>query len=150
METLKVFHFTIFLVISSTLARSEQIMMNSRKLDETTPDLQNKCGGCPCNNPCNPSPPPQQPSPPPPSPPPPSLPPPAPKKPQPSNYCPPPPIGGGGESGQSPPSAPYIYINGPPQNLYPVGGYYSGSGRIFSTGLIPFLIGSALGFIAFW
>ncbi|KAL6543819.1 hypothetical protein OROGR_010316 [Orobanche gracilis] len=148
MAMLKVFHFTIsiFLVISSTLARSEQIM-NSRKLAETPPDLQSKCGGCPCNNPCNPSPPPPLPSPPPPSPPPPSLPPSAPKKPQPSNYCPPPP---GGEIGQSPPSAPYIYINGPPQNLYPVNTYYSGSDRIFSTGLVPFLIGCAVGFVAFW
>ncbi|GER44480.1 proline-rich family protein [Striga asiatica] len=61
----------------------------------TTPtDLENKCGECPCNNPCTTTPPP----------------PPLEKRP-PSSYCPPPPSRGG----QNPP---YIYINGPPGSVY--------------------------------
>lgn len=131
MATLKVLQFTIFLGMMSTLVQSQQ-----------PPDLENKCGSCPCNNPCNPTP-----SPPPPALPPP--PPPPPKKKPPSNYCPPPPSGGGG-GGQYPPNPPYIYINGPPGNLYPVDPYYSGSGRSLSTGLMPFLISTVLGLIAFW
>ncbi|CAI9756005.1 unnamed protein product [Fraxinus pennsylvanica] len=111
--------------------------LNPRKLDdEAPPDLQNKCGNCPCNNPCNQAPPP----PPPPSPPPP------PKIKPPSNYCPPPPSGGGG--GQYPPNPPYIYINGPPGNLYPVDPYYSGASRRFSLRL-PFFISAVLGILAF-
>lgn len=137
----KILHFTIFLAMISIVARS-QAETNSRKLDETPPPgLENKCGGCPCNNPCNP----------PPSPPPPALPPPPPppkKQPPPSNYCPPPPSGGGGGGGQYPPNPPYIYINGPPGNLYPVDPFYSGSGRILSSGLTPFFIAAALGLIA--
>lgn len=134
MANQKMLCFTIFLALFST----------SVSQDQTTPDpdLQNKCGSCPCNNPCNP----------PPSPPPPALPPPppppAPKKPPPSSNCPPPP-GGGGGGGQFP-SPPYIYINGPPGNLYPVDAFYSGSGRGFSTGLVPFLISSLLCLVAFW
>ncbi|KAI3453117.1 hypothetical protein Pfo_009780 [Paulownia fortunei] len=139
MARLRVLHFTVFLAMISTLVQTEELM-NSRKLDEAPPDFQNKCGSCPCNNPCNPPP-----SPPPPSPPPPPPPPP-PKKTPLSNYCPPPPSGGGG--GQYPPNPPYIFINGPPGNLYPVD--YSGSGRSFSTGLVPFLISSVVGLIAFW
>lgn len=141
MATLKVLHFTIFLAMISTSVVQSQQLMNSRKLDETpAPNLENKCGSCPCNNPCNPPP-----SPPPPCPPPP---PPPPKKPPPSNNCPPPPNGGGG--GQYPPNPPYIYINGPPGDLYPVDSYYSGSGRSLSTGLMPFLISTVLGLIALW
>lgn len=130
MARLKILHLTIFVAMISTLGESQQ------------PDLENKCGGCPCNNPCNPPP-----SPPPPALPPPSPPPPAPKKqPPPSNYCPPPPSGGG----QYPPNPPYIYINGPPGNLYPVDQYYSGSGRSSSAGFTPFFITAVLGLIAFW
>ncbi|XP_047965843.1 leucine-rich repeat extensin-like protein 6 [Salvia hispanica] len=122
MASLKILQFTIFLAIISTSVKSQE---------------ENKCGGCPCNNPCNP----------PPSPPPPALPPPPPKKkPPPSNYCPPPPSGGG----QNPPNPPYIYINGPPGNLYPVDPYYSGSVRSFSSGLMPFLISAGLGLLAIW
>ncbi|KAL8531830.1 hypothetical protein ACS0TY_008435 [Phlomoides rotata] len=140
MATPKFMKFTIFLAIISTFVQSEAVM-NSRKLDETPPDLQNKCGSCPCNNPCNQPPPPPPPSPPPP-----------PKKQPPSIYCPPPPSGGGSGSGggQYVPSPPYIFINGPPGNLYPVDPYYSGSGRSSSMGLIQFLISTFLGLIAFW
>ncbi|CAA3026486.1 Hypothetical predicted protein [Olea europaea subsp. europaea] len=135
MARLKMMQFTVFLVIISMAVRIEAL--NPRKLDdETPPDLQNKCGNCPCNNPCNQAPPP----PPPPSP----SPPPPPKIKPPSNYCPPPPSGGG----QYPPNPPYIYINGPPGNLYPVDPYYSGASRGFSLGL-PFFISTVLGFIAF-
>ncbi|MFS8028748.1 hypothetical protein Hanom_Chr16g01514071 [Helianthus anomalus] len=80
-------------------------------------DDQIKCGGCPCNNPCyTTSPPP----PPPPSPPPPKM-----STPTPGlvNPCPPPPITGGG-SGMAPPG--YIYITGPPGDVYPVNPFFSG------------------------
>ncbi|PIN02796.1 hypothetical protein CDL12_24686 [Handroanthus impetiginosus] len=139
MARLKLLQVTIFLAIISTLVQSQELK-NSRKLDEAAPpDLQNKCGSCPCDQPCNP----------PPSPPPPPPPPPTPKKPPPSNYCPPPPSGGGG-GGEYPPNPPYLYINGPPGNLYPVDASYSGSGRILSMGLMPFLISGAIGIIALW
>ncbi|KAI3466998.1 hypothetical protein Pfo_023661 [Paulownia fortunei] len=131
MARLRLLQITIFLAMLSALVQAEKLM-NSRKLDESPPDLDNKCGSCPCDNPCNPPP-----SPPPPSPPPPT------KKPEPSNYCPPPP------SGQNPPNPPYIYVNGPPGNLYPVYPYYSGDGRSFSMGIIPFMISSILWLLAF-
>ncbi|KAK4430296.1 hypothetical protein Salat_1330300 [Sesamum alatum] len=131
MARLRLLQITTFLaIILSASAQAEKEPMNSRKLDdESPPDLDNKCGSCPCNSPCIPLP-----SPPPPSPPPP------PKNPQPSN-CPPPP------SGQNPPSRPsppYIYVNGPPGNLYPVYPYNSGHSRSFSMGIIPFLISSSI------
>ncbi|XP_022882025.1 leucine-rich repeat extensin-like protein 3 [Olea europaea var. sylvestris] len=133
MSIFKMLKFIVFLVFVSIAVRSEGL--NPRKLDdETPPDFQNKCGNCPCNNPCNQAPPP----PPPPSPPPP------PKIKPPSNYCPPPPSGGG----QYPPNPPYIYVNGPPGNMYPVDPYYSGAGRSFSLRL-PFFISTILGILAF-
>ncbi|XP_042008977.1 chitin-binding lectin 1-like [Salvia splendens] len=128
MARFKILHFTIFLGMISNLVESQQATHSRKLLDETPPELENKCRGCPCNNPCNP---------------PPSPPPPPPKKqPPPSNYCPPPPSGGG----QNPP---YIYINGPPGNLYPVDPYYSGSARSISSGLMPFLISAVTGLLAF-
>ncbi|KAK3027661.1 hypothetical protein RJ639_041898 [Escallonia herrerae] len=113
--------------------------LNPRKLDVVNsepvkpPDNENKCGGCSsCNNPCNQSPPPPPPvyMPPPP--------PPVPKKPPPSTpYCPPPP-------------STYIYMTGPPGNLYPVDPYFSGGDRSFAVGL-PLLVGCGLvGLLAFW
>ncbi|KAL7606612.1 hypothetical protein Lser_V15G15010 [Lactuca serriola] len=104
-------------------------------LDDTTstttvsggsPEDLIKCGGCPCNNPCyiTSPPPPPPPTPPltPPPPPPPKMP-----SPTPGLNCPPPPTGGGYALG--PPS--YIYITGPPENLYPVNQYFSGAHRNF-------------------
>nr|GMD26636.1 chitin-binding lectin 1-like [Ipomoea batatas] len=113
--------------------------LNPRKLDDTTGE--NKCGGCPCNNPCPvPSPPPPPPALPPPSPPP-------PKKP-PSSYCPPPPGGGYVPSGPTTPNNQYIYFNGPPGNLYPVDQYFSGAGK---PGFSLVIAGAFLGFLAlFW
>ncbi|PSR88180.1 T-cell surface glycoprotein CD8 beta chain like [Actinidia chinensis var. chinensis] len=102
--------------------------LNPRKLDDTTvtgpPDSGIKCTSCsPCNNPCNQIPPPP--------------PPPPPKKP-PTQYCPPP-----------PPSS-FIYITGPPGNLYPVDPYFSGGRQNFPAGL-PLLMGCGLvGLLAFW
>ncbi|CAA0832979.1 Unknown protein [Striga hermonthica] len=48
------------------------------------------------------------------------------------------------------PNAPYIFINGPPQDLYPVDNFSSGSGRVFSTGPVRLLIGGFLGLVALW
>ncbi|PIA63407.1 hypothetical protein AQUCO_00201031v1 [Aquilegia coerulea] len=62
-----------------------------------------KCTACSsCENPCGQHPPPPPPSPPPPAPTTPSK-----------QYCPP------------PPSPPYIYVTGPPGQLYPFDPYYS-------------------------
>lgn len=124
--------FLLFFVVATPITNG----LNPRKLDEG----ENKCGGCPCNKPCiPPSPPPPPPSPPPPSPPP-------PKKP-PSGYdCPPPPYsgggggGGGGENIPYPPNSQYIYMTGPPGNLYPVDHDFGGAKRSFSSGF-PLLIG---------
>ncbi|XP_027346561.1 chitin-binding lectin 1-like [Abrus precatorius] len=81
------------------------------------------------------------PPPPPPAIPPPSPPPPSPKKP-PSQYCPPP-----------PPSS-FIYITGPPGNLYPVDENFSAAinhrhHRNFATFLLPLLVG-LVSTLAFW
>ncbi|XP_052204133.1 probable pathogenesis-related protein ARB_02861 [Diospyros lotus] len=102
-----------------------------RKLDDVTPpDSGVKCSGCsPCNKPCTQYPPP----------PPPVLPPPPPKKP-PSQNCPPPP---------SPPSA-YLYITGPPGNLYPIDQYYSGIGRSSAGGVVVLIGWGLVGLLAFW
>lgn len=130
MSTLKLLQITIFLALFSSLIQASE--KPSRKLDENPPDLENKCGDCPCDNPCNP-----QPSPPPPSP----------KYPPPSNDCPPPPAAKKPPKGTNPP---YIYINGPPGSVYPVYPYYSGGGRSVLVGKFPFLIiGCLLWVVAF-
>ncbi|CAN4124950.1 unnamed protein product [Withania somnifera] len=109
--------FLLFFVVTMSITNG----LNPRKLDEG----DNKCGGCPCNKPCNPPPPP---------------PPPPPKKP-PSGYnCPPPPYSGGGESVPYPPNSQYIYMTGPPGDLYPVDHNVNGAKRSFSNGF-PLLIG---------
>ncbi|KAL1531930.1 pollen-specific leucine-rich repeat extensin-like protein 3 [Salvia divinorum] len=126
MSTLKLLQITIFLALFSSLIQADEKPL--RKLDENPPDLENKCGDCPCDNPCNP----------PPSPPPP---PPSPKYPPPSNNCPPPPAAQKPPKGTNPP---YIYINGPPGSVYPVYPYYSGGRRSVLIGEIPFLIISCL------
>ncbi|KAI3744399.1 hypothetical protein L1987_57479 [Smallanthus sonchifolius] len=113
----------VFLV--TLVAAAAPIKGMNRRLDNTTkvpydsPDDQIKCGGCPCNNPCYTT----SPPPPPPSPPPPKIP-----TPTPVLNCPPPPTGSGG-SGLASPG--YIYITGPPGDLYPVNPYFSGSHRNF-------------------
>lgn len=137
--------FLLFFVVATPITNG----LNSRKLDET----ENKCGGCPCDKPCNP------PSPPPPSPPPPSLPPPSPPPPKkpPSGYnCPPPPYsggGGGGGGGENVPYAPnsqYIYMTGPPGDLYPVDHDVGGAKRSFSSGFSLLIGGFFLGLLSFW
>uniref|UniRef100_A0A2P2QLK1 Nutrient reservoir n=1 Tax=Rhizophora mucronata TaxID=61149 RepID=A0A2P2QLK1_RHIMU len=105
---------------------------DSRKLDDTTAPgpAGEKCSPCstspPPPPPSSPPPPPVCPPPPPPALPPPELPPPPPKK-SPSRYCPPP-----------PPS--YIYMTGPPGNLYPIDNNFGGAGRGSAVGW-PVLIG---------
>ncbi|XP_027362126.1 extensin-1-like [Abrus precatorius] len=123
----------ILLLISVTLPIKD---VDSRKLDETTNNGNEKCAPCGGNTPSPPpiiypSPPPPilYPSPPPPilypSPPPPliylSPPPPSPNKP-PSVYYPPPPSPKKPPSGYYPPPSPSynIYNTGPPGNLYPI------------------------------
>ncbi|XP_020229968.1 extensin [Cajanus cajan] len=103
----------------------------SRKLDATNGDV--KCGSC--EGGYTPSPPPptiEYLSPPPPSPLPP--PPPSPKKPS-SKYCPP------------PPSSAYMYLTGPPGNLYPVDENFSGASpsrhQSFSL-FLPLLVATVL------
>ncbi|KAI8021840.1 hypothetical protein LOK49_LG03G00924 [Camellia lanceoleosa] len=108
----------------------------TRKLDDTTvptsPDSGIKCGSCPaCNNPCNQSPPPPPPSPPLPPPPPP----PPPKK---QKNCPP------------PPPSQFIYITGPPGNLYPIDTYYGGAGRSFAVDLALLIGCGIVGLVSFW
>ncbi|CAI9095962.1 OLC1v1032009C1 [Oldenlandia corymbosa var. corymbosa] len=102
----------IFLLLGLVITPS----MIQAQLPGTGDVGENKCGGCPCNSPCYTSPPP----PPPPSPPPP------PKKP-PTSYCPPPP----GSIVPFPPTPPsqYIYITGPPGDVYPVDHDYGKAGR---------------------
>ncbi|GLT36937.1 hypothetical protein SLA2020_112830 [Shorea laevis] len=98
-----------------------------------------KCTPSCAHSPPPPSPPPPSPPPPPPAcPPPPALPPPTPKKP-PTGYCPPP-----------PPS--FIYITGPPGNLYPIDQDFSGAGRKSDqVGLLLASVGvGILGVLAFW
>lgn len=97
--------YLLFVVITALTHLTTAADSNSRKLDEGT-DGSVKCTSC------TQSPPP--PSPPPPCPPPP--PPPAPKKPPSTKNCPPP-----------PPS--YIFITGPPGNLYPIDTDFNGVGR---------------------
>lgn len=140
MVTLKLLQLTISLFLFASLIQAENPTY-SRKLDENPPDLENKCGDCPCDKPCNPQP---YPSPPPPSPPPPSPPPP-PKNP-PSNDCPPPPVVPKPPKGPNPP---YIYINGPPGSVYPVYANISGGRRCFLIGKFPFLISFVLWVLAF-
>lgn len=114
-----------------------------------SPDEGNKCGGCPCNSPCSvPSPPPPPPAMPPPPPAQPPPPPPTPKKP-PTPVCPPPPGSSGGPVVPTPPSQ-YIYITGPPGNLYPVDTNFSRAARSSTVGLpLVLLVGSMLQ-LALW
>ncbi|KAK7362577.1 hypothetical protein VNO77_04694 [Canavalia gladiata] len=116
------------LVLVVIYATASVNFVESRKLDETpvpaTNGTDEKC------TPCGTS----YPSPPPPAIPPPSPPPPSPKKPPSSQYCPPP-----------PPSS-FIYITGPPGNLYPVDENFSGAiihrhHRSFFTFFLLLLIG---------
>ncbi|KAK1437668.1 hypothetical protein QVD17_03464 [Tagetes erecta] len=110
---------TVFILLILVLIISPPIKAS---IDDTTPGSPNdeiKCGTCPCGTTCYASPPPPVPSPPPPSPPPP------PKKQSPTN-CPPPPSHGG----QAPPN--YIYITGPPGDIYPVVQSVNGGLRFFT------------------
>ncbi|KAF5442309.1 hypothetical protein F2P56_034979 [Juglans regia] len=95
-----------------------------------TAEGDEKCTSCTQISPPPPSPPPPCPPPPPP----PALPPPppSPKKP-PTQYCPPPP---------APPSS-FLYITGPPGNLYPIDEDFNGAARDMVMRL-PVLVGCGL------
>ncbi|KAF3432197.1 hypothetical protein FNV43_RR26936 [Rhamnella rubrinervis] len=129
----------LFLVVIFIAADPVNGLGSNRKLDETPVPATNTDGGEKCT-PCTQYPPPS-PSPPPPSPPPPpAQPPPSPKQkpPPPTQYCPPPPSS-------------FIYITGPPGNLYPVVENLNGaSGKNLIMGL-PVLLGCGLllGLLAF-
>ncbi|KAJ8548215.1 hypothetical protein K7X08_030684 [Anisodus acutangulus] len=139
--------FLLFFVVAIPITNG----LNPRKLDEG----ESKCGGCPCNKPCiPPSPPPPPPALPPPSPPP-------PKKP-PSGYnCPPPPYSGGGSGGGGggggsgsenvpySPNSQYIYMTGPPGDLYPVDHNFGGAKSSFSSGFSLLISGFFLGLLLF-
>lgn len=95
---------------------------------------ENKCGSCPCGNPCvQQSPPPPPPSPPPPSPPPPKY---------PTQYCPPPP--------PLPPT--FFYFTGPPGYIYTVdpSGFPSGANRNLEKWVEVFVSFSSLVLWALW
>ncbi|KAE8705461.1 putative Hydroxyproline-rich glycoprotein family protein [Hibiscus syriacus] len=109
---------TIFFVIATVAYPINGL--ESRKLDEGT---VREDQGIKCNPSCTV----QSPPPPPPSPPVPQ--PPTPKKP-PTQYCPPPP---------SPPS--FIYMTGPPGNLYPIDQTYGAASRKFEVGLLALVCG---------
>jgi len=105
--------------------------VESRKLDENpvpaTNGTEEKCGSCGTVYP---------------SPPPPAIPPPSPPPPKktPTQYCPPP-----------PPSS-FIYITGPPGNLYPVDEDFNAAAchrRSFVAVLLPLFVGMLFTF-AFW
>ncbi|KAI3502555.1 hypothetical protein L1887_30695 [Cichorium endivia] len=146
------FRIMFFVVLTVAVVPAMIKAMNPRKLDETTnpvgsPDDQIKCGSCPCGTTCYTSPPPPSPPPPTPSPPPP----PKKKPPTPSVNCPPPPYGGGGGgggSGQAPPN--YIYITGPPGDIYPVVQSVSAAGRSYTVALLVAVLSGLLGMLALW
>ncbi|XP_059447801.1 vegetative cell wall protein gp1-like [Corylus avellana] len=96
-----------------------------------------KCSACGQNAPPPPSPPPPSPCPPPPALPPPSPPPPSPKKPPSTQYCPPPPSS-------------FIYITGPPGNLYPIDQDFSGATQNPMIRLPVLVAGGLLGLLALW
>ncbi|XP_014507733.1 formin-like protein 5 [Vigna radiata var. radiata] len=105
--------------------------VESRKLDDTpvpaTNGTEEKCGSCGTVYP---------------SPPPPAIPPPSPPPPKktPTQYCPPP-----------PPSS-FIYITGPPGNLYPVDEDFSAAAyhrQSFAAASLPLFVGM-LFTLAFW
>ncbi|XP_047159119.1 extensin-like [Vigna umbellata] len=143
----KIFTLILVLICVTTPINGEE----SRKLDETT-NGNEKCSPCEGGSTPSPpiieylSPPPPiiYPSPPPPSPPPPYLysspPPPSPKKP-PSSYCPP------------PPSSAYLYMTGPPGDLYPVDENFSGASPNRHQNLavyLPLSVVVVLSMMIFW
>lgn len=131
MSPLLAIFLVIFVVASPTNALDHPRKLQESSVPVGDPNGEIKCGGCPvCNTPCTQSPP---------SPPPPSPPPPAPKKPPtpsfPSSNCPPPPS--------------YIYISGPPGNLYPVDPYFSNDAKGLLVELTLLVGCGFLSFLAF-
>ncbi|GAA0140896.1 hypothetical protein LIER_02164 [Lithospermum erythrorhizon] len=116
------FSFLLAIVVPSSSA------LNSRKLEDgTSPRLETKHGGCPCNNGSQ-------------SPPTPSTKP----MPPPSIIYPPPPSSASGGSNIYPSATPpsqNVYINGPPgKNLYTVDPYYTKNGACPITPIFDILL----------
>ncbi|GKD31802.1 hypothetical protein Tco_1242580, partial [Tanacetum coccineum] len=109
---------TMFLLILAVVLLAPTKATTTRKLTSIDTaqggalEDQSKCGGCPCNKPCYTAPPP---------PPPPNKP-----SPTPGFDCPPPPS--------------YIYMNGPPGNLYPVDPYTRSSAHRHVWAMSPLLV----------
>ncbi|XP_044489641.1 leucine-rich repeat extensin-like protein 6 [Mangifera indica] len=128
-KTFKVFIFVAVFV-------SQVNGLTARKLEESSTGGDQ---GDTCTTSCVESPPP--PSPPLPLPPPLELPPPPPKKPKkpktpPTQYCPPPPS--------------FIYITGPPGNLYPIDSGFNGGEKASAASLLIFISSGLLLLLAFW
>ncbi|KAI3825103.1 hypothetical protein L1987_06579 [Smallanthus sonchifolius] len=133
----------VFMTLAVALVPLPIKAVNPPQLNDTTPITTNqlkdeiKCGECPCGTTCYSSPPPPPPCPPPPPP---------PKKPSPTPgvNCPPPPKGG---SGHAPPD--YIYITGPPKDLYPAVQSISAARRSFTVAPPLLVLFGLLGVLAF-
>lgn len=129
-------NFLLLISPSSTSAAAPARLLDDTTIPTTPADPTVKCAPCEQNQP-SPPPPVVYPSPPPPSPPPPDVvpyySPPPPKKKEPkSPNCPP------------PPSPSFMYITGPPGDLYPIDRNYNAAGRRSTAAAASAVIGLVL------
>ncbi|XP_022989990.1 leucine-rich repeat extensin-like protein 3 [Cucurbita maxima] len=126
---------TLLLLISPSSSSAAVRRLDDTPVSATPADPTVKCSPCE-QNPPSPPPPPVYPSPPPPSPPPPDVvvyySPPPPKKDHKNNDCPP------------PPSPNFMYITGPPGDLYPIDQNYNAAARRLVSAAASAVIGLAV------